>query len=259
MHFILLHGYPYREPNFKSEKYYEKRFVFGDKVKVKDKILFERIPWYICGNDSYFYYLPNTQLHREPAIVKYDSEGNIPIGEEPVDFFHSIPLAYVPSDLEEVPREFKAEGYETRKILLRKKALMAFSSMIEDAMEQGVDIGIVSGFRDSYYQAFLYTNAVRQKGENQDGVAKPGHSEHQLGTTCDLTTDEIQNKLSSAFKDTVAFQWLMANSYRYGIFLSYSEYKSGITGYMYEPWHFRYWGKDKWKIYLKKYSLFFAR
>jgi D-alanyl-D-alanine carboxypeptidase len=49
------------------------------------------------------------------------------------------------------------------------------------------------------------------------------------------------------------------NAHRYGISYSFPKYKEKITGYIYEPWHFRYWGKERWRNYLDRMGLFFAR
>jgi len=258
-YYILTSGFPYSEPIFNSKKYYSKKLFFGDKVLIENNIFHHKIPWYLCSNGSHTFYLPQIELYRKSLGVRYDKDGNLPLGEELVDIFHSIPLSYVPSDLVEVPQHLKAEGYENREMLLRKEALSAFSNMIHDAMREGIHIRIISAFRDSYYQAYLYTRAIRQRGENQNSVAKPGHSEHQLGTTCDLTTNEIHNALSIDFINTSAFQWLKQNSYRYGIYLTYTEHKSDITGYIHEPWHYRYWGKQRWKFYSMPYNLFLTR
>jgi len=134
-----------------------------------------------------------------------------------------------------------------------------FSRLIEDAMKDGVVIRILSAYRDARHQSYLYLQSIRRWGVFQNRVAKPGFSEHQLGTACDLTTDEIEYKLSKSFDHTRAYQWLIENISRYGITLSYPKYKERITGFMYEPWHFRYHGNRLWYDLKKTWEPFYSK
>ena len=74
-------------------------------------------------------------------------------------------------------------------------------------------------------------------------VAAPGTSEHQLGLSVDIIDSEY-TVLDEAQANTPTQQWLMKNSWRYGFILRYPEGKSEITGIIYEPWHYRYVGKE---------------
>ena len=74
-------------------------------------------------------------------------------------------------------------------------------------------------------------------------VAVPGTSEHQLGLAVDLVDANMQD-LTSAQESTETQKWLMANSWRYGFIHRYPNGKTDITGIIYEPWHYRYVGKD---------------
>ena len=74
--------------------------------------------------------------------------------------------------------------------------------------------------------------------------AKPGHSEHQLGTTIDFTTPRVDYDLVESFGATPEGQWLAQNAGRFGFVMSYPQDKEQVTGYAYEPWHFRYVGVD---------------
>jgi D-alanyl-D-alanine carboxypeptidase len=68
--------------------------------------------------------------------------------------------------------------------------------------------------------------------------ARAGHSEHQTGLAVDI------NDLEQTFEDTQEGRWLAINSYQYGFILRYPKGKEHITGYDYEPWHFRYLGLE---------------
>ncbi|MEK7105779.1 MAG: M15 family metallopeptidase, partial [Patescibacteria group bacterium] len=74
-------------------------------------------------------------------------------------------------------------------------------------------------------------------------IAKPGHSEHQLGIAVDFTSPSIGNvSATGKFGDTLESKWLEENASKYGFILSYPKGKEEITGYLYEPWHYRYVG-----------------
>ena len=71
--------------------------------------------------------------------------------------------------------------------------------------------------------------------------AEQGYSEHQLGTAVDFVTSENGYYLTTSFENTKTFKWLQENAYKYGFILSYPK---GNTYYQYEPWHWRFVGKD---------------
>jgi D-alanyl-D-alanine carboxypeptidase len=121
------------------------------------------------------------------------------------------------------------EGY-----LLNDGAAAAYEEMKAAAAADGIDIFIVSGYRDFDTQMQLYLAEVAAYGPDQNTTAKPGHSEHQLGTTVDL------NDLSQEFGSTPAGIWLQQNAGRFGFQMSYPP--GNAAGYAYEPWHWRWWG-----------------
>jgi zinc D-Ala-D-Ala carboxypeptidase len=114
----------------------------------------------------------------------------------------------------------------------------AFERMRADALKEGLSLVIISGYRSFDQQRQIYDADVARLGPNQNQSAKPGHSEHQLGTTVDL------NELDEAFGDTPEGQWLANNAVRYGFVMSYPRGREAQTGYAYEPWHFRYIGPE---------------
>ena len=89
-------------------------------------------------------------------------------------------------------------------------------------------------------QKNLYNNYVKRDGaQNADRYsARPGYSEHQTGLAFDI------NYADSRFEGTDQAIWLAENAYKYGFILRYPEGKEHITGYMYEPWHYRYIGVE---------------
>jgi LAS superfamily LD-carboxypeptidase LdcB len=257
--FAILKGPVYSCVGLSSPRIDDLLLSFGDRMKIEDQSTHGSIPWYLCSIDALRFYLPGAYVVLVPAGITYDAQGNISIGSERVDKWHALPLDYMPNDLVPVPPELKAPGYEERELLLRREAADVFARIIQDARMDGVNISIISAFRDARYQAALYSSAIRRLGLFQGGVAKPGHSEHQLGTTCDLTTDEIGGKLSTDFEKTAAYRWLEEHMHRYGVFLTYPRFRGKAEGYMYEPWHFRYWGERRWDRMRDAYGLFLSR
>ncbi|HEB29491.1 MAG TPA: D-alanyl-D-alanine carboxypeptidase family protein [Spirochaetes bacterium] len=245
--FILPEGHPYKNIGLFSGINNKILLKFGDSVTVKDESLHGSITWYHCSLDNFSFYLPDVFVVKEPESIRYDENGNIQIGEEVVNMWTALPIHYKPDDLIRVGAKYLAESSKNRAIFLREKAASQFMLLIDAAEKDGINIRIVSAYRDPGYQSYLYEDAIKRKGFFQSTVAKPGHSEHHLGTTCDLTSDEISTGLTSDFEYTRAFQWLKDNIHYYGIYLSYPKYKTDITGYEYEPWHFRYWGNDRWE------------
>ncbi len=257
-YYILPKGYPYTKVGF-SARQKNVLLHFGDRVKIEEESVHGSVTWYFCSFGAKSFYLPESHLLKDPKRIHFDVEGNIPIGSERVDKWNNLPLTYTPGDLAVLPRKYRARGYEDRDLRLRREAVECFCMLIENAEADGVHIRVLSAFRSAEYQSFLYFNSIRRKGIFQNGVAKPGHSEHQLGTACDLTTEEIQCGLSWEFESTAAFKWLMDHVPDYGISLTYPRHKVRLTGYMYEPWHYRYWGKDRWSSRQREYGLFLTR
>ena len=245
--FILPEGHPYNNVGLSSGENKDVYLRFGDSLTVKDKSLHGSIFWYYCTLGRFSFYLPDVFVLENPGRIRYDKHGNIQTGREVVDRWTALPIHYKPNDLVRVPQAYLSEGSRNRMVLLRKNAALQFMSLIDAAEKEGLKIRIVSAYRDPVYQSYLYLNAIKKNGFFQSSVAKPGHSEHQLGTTCDLTSDDISTGLTADFEYTPAFLWLKENSYKYGIYISYPKFKTEITGYEYEPWHFRYWGDKRWE------------
>ncbi len=123
---------------------------------------------------------------------------------------------------------------------LDKETGEAFSEMAAAAARDGLSIYIVSGYRSYSTQYSTYNYFVNYYGRARAdrSSARPGHSEHQTGLAVDI------NSTSSAFAYTPEAKWLAENCWKYGFIIRYPQDKEDITGYMYEPWHVRYLGKE---------------
>jgi D-alanyl-D-alanine carboxypeptidase len=257
--FVLPQGNPFTSSDLWSDLDREISLHFAEELEVMWRAEIDGVLWYRCFNGTDFFYLPEMLVIVYPDKVKLDSNGDIQIGTAEVDRDNPIPLDYRPNDLVPVLTRYKAEGYEAREMHLRREAMNVFGRLIDHAERDGVHIRILSAFRDAEYQANLYARAIRRNGLFQNSVAKPGHSEHQLGTACDLTTNEIQSGLSKSFENTAAYQWLKDHISDYGLALTYPKYKVEVTGYIYEPWHYRYMGRDRWLALDRVQQTFYSR
>jgi D-alanyl-D-alanine carboxypeptidase len=161
-----------------------------------------------------------------------------------VDKQRVLPTDYVPPDLVAVGAGLAAPGF--RGPLLRAEAAGALSRMLSAATAAGNDIRVRSAYRSYAEQerTFAYWVSVLGEAEARRISAEPGHSEHQLGTAADLTTSDVGYDLTEAFGDTPAGRWLADNAHIYGFALSYPAGAEDVTGYAYEPWHYRYIGAD---------------
>lgn len=135
-----------------------------------------------------------------------------------------------------------------------QRAYQALQDMISDAKVLGLNIIVCSSYRTYEKQKELFVNKVSQYLNNgysyneaqelaSEWVAKPNTSEHQLGLAVDLVSQANQ-RLDNSQEKTAEQKWLMKNCYKYGFILRYPLDKSDITKIGYEPWHYRYVGKE---------------
>ncbi len=140
---------------------------------------------------------------------------------------------------------------------LQIDAANALYAMMLEMQAAGVtDVFVTSSYRPYSYQENLYNRYVKKHMLN-DGMslaeaeaaaskysARPGESEHQTGLCLDFSTQSIGGAVSEAFEGTEAFTWLSENAYKYGFILRYPKDKVDLTQYDYEPWHYRFVGRQ---------------
>lgn len=116
-----------------------------------------------------------------------------------------------------------------------------FKDLYNDAFSLGLNIKIISAYRDYEYQRKLYEGYLRNDTKEVVDTysARPGHSEHQTGYAYDLYNTILPY---TSFGDTKEFTWLKDNAHLYGFIIRYTEENKNITGYKNEPWHIRYVG-----------------
>ncbi|NMH72198.1 M15 family metallopeptidase [Bacillus sp. RO2] len=205
---------------------------------------------------------PTEEEPAEPEEVS-DPEA-IPVVANPgamnvmVNKFWSLPEGYRPGDLikPNVPFSFGDENSDRSK--LRAEAAESLEVMFNVAKGEGIELYARSGFRSYETQEAIFKNEVATFGYEQAVlyVALPGTSEHQTGLAMDITAKSVGLELVEALEGTVEGKWLAENAHHYGFILRYPKGKTNITGYAFEPWHFRYVGVDiAGEIYAKGITL----
>ncbi|MGI6344519.1 MAG: M15 family metallopeptidase [Bacillota bacterium] len=154
-----------------------------------------------------------------------------------------------------LPEGFKPELKTVQgNLQLEVTAADALQEMIAAAKEVGLSLLVVSAYRSPERQAVLYENKVQEwigygysraaaEAKAATIVALPGTSEHHTGLAADIVTPDYQ-RLNAGFAETAAAKWMANYAHRYGFILRYPEDKEEVTGIIFEPWHFRYVGKE---------------
>lgn len=158
-----------------------------------------------------------------------------------VNKYNKLPDNYEIDDLITLDKDYSKKSEKVRNVIYKDLV-----RMFDDAKKEGLNLNVVSGFRTNDKQNTLFNNSVKNNGLEHALIysAKAGHSEHQLGLAIDI------NNVTEKFKDTKEYEWLKNNSYKYGFIERYKKGSENITGFAYEPWHYRYVGIDaSTKIY----------
>ena len=154
------------------------------------------------------------------------------------------PKSYVPTDLRFPNVSQRVPGNESMK--LRDEAATAVEKMFADAKKDGLNLEVSSGYRSYSFQVSLYGGYVQTQGQAEADTqsARPGYSEHQTGLALDIQPADGRCHLEECFQDTAEGKWVKEHAYKYGFIMRYTPTKQTVTGYTYEPWHFRYVGVD---------------
>ncbi len=143
-----------------------------------------------------------------------------------VNKYHKIPDDYTPTDLKK-----NSDG-----CVLRSQTADAFDEMKRAAAAQGVALSAISGYRSIQYQRNLYNGYLA--GDSRANVdtysARPGHSEHNIGLAIDVY----------GYAGSPQYNWIKNHCHEYGFIVRYTRAWQTVTGYMDEPWHIRYIGKE---------------
>ena len=183
--------------------------------------------------------LVNANLDKEyysNDLILTDEESNKT--DAIVNKYYQLEEDFEPNNLTTIDSKYARNDSQ----LLQKEATEAFNQMCSDAKLENISLYSGSAYRSYKYQNTLYNNYIKKDGLTaaETYSARPGYSEHQLG----LAVDIMNGNWSYVSKEDIEYSWLLANSYKYGFILRYPENKEYITGYMFEPWHYRYLGKE---------------
>ncbi len=164
---------------------------------------------------------------------------------------------YKPDDLVIPDVKFSFDG-EHEKKYMRQEAAKALEELFKNAYEEGKYIFALSGYRSYNTQKYIFNNFADRMGEEEANKlsARPGQSEHQTGLAMDITSQQVGFGLEEEFGNTNEGKWVKDNAHKFGFIIRYPKDKTHITGYLYEPWHLRYVGKDvAQKIYNEQITL----
>lgn len=155
-----------------------------------------------------------------------------------VNKYNGLESSFVPNDLANISIQYAYSGHK-----IREEVNAQYTTMAKDAKNEGLVLIVNSSYRSYESQEVTYNSFKRSKGEIEADLkaARPGYSEHQTGLALDITTRLSEDE---EFVNTEEFTWLKENAHKYGFILRYPEGKENITGYSYEPWHYRYVGID---------------
>ena len=156
-----------------------------------------------------------------------------------IDKKHTASSSYAPKDLVSLK---KNSLFDLNKagMKIRPEAYSALNEMAQAALNDGIRLLVSSAYRSYSYQENLFNHYVNVDGldEAERESARPGTSQHQLGTAVDF------GSISDDFDKTQMGQWIYKNAADYGWSLSFPKGYEDVTGYRWECWHFRYIGKN---------------
>lgn len=156
-----------------------------------------------------------------------------------VDTEYALPIDYAPPDLVPASAANYSAEYRIREFMAADLNLMRNALLREGLPE----VALLAAYRSIDEQADLFSRREAELGRDAAlaGTARPGHSEHHLGTAIDVRLIG-ETDVDETFGDTPTGRWLAEHAWEYGFILSYPKGKEAVTCYKYEPWHFRYVG-----------------
>lgn len=192
-------------------------------------------------------------LEEQPLALAGESEASLETAE--VTFDKSDWKLLLVNKQHTIPQDYEFTlGTIKGSMRCDERIIEPLTQMFAAAKEDGVTLIVCSPYRDMARQEYLFERKVKSyqsKGMSyMDAYEKaaitvtlPGASEHQIGLAVDIISDTY-SALEVGFADTEAGKWLAEHSWEYGFILRYPQGKEEITGIQFEPWHFRYVGRD---------------
>jgi zinc D-Ala-D-Ala carboxypeptidase len=166
-----------------------------------------------------------------------------------LDTIYMLPESYVPPDLVLTSEAGLSSDYKLRAIVITP-----LKNLLQDARAAGINLELQSAYRSYSYQVTTFESWVAKQGQEAalKSSARPGHSEHQLGTAIDFREKGGQAPWDlEDFAKTPGGAWLAENAWKYGFIMSYPKSKEDLSCYIYEPWHYRYVGLEVAKMVIE--------
>lgn len=173
----------------------------------------------------------NKNYYEDPIKTNYENEELMLVNK----------YYYLDKDYEPINIVTTSGTYSYANNSLNEETYEAYKDLYNAAKTEGYTILIVSSYRNYEYQDELWNERKELYGTRKadEYAARAGHSEHQTGYAVDVADFYDTN---DKFGDTESYLWMKDNAHKYGFILRYPKDKEDITGYSYEPWHYRYVG-----------------
>lgn len=187
---------------------------------------------------------PSPTSSPSPAVVGFDKAAQST--DDPASSWLVVnkprplsPLGFVPGDL-----VYPDVTYVNRQPMRQQTADALVAMFDAGRAEAGLAFSVQSAYRSYDSQVRVYDDDVQRNGQAyaDTDTARPGHSEHQTGLAVDISAVPAKCSLDACFAQTPQGAWLAENAYRFGFLLRYPADKVAITGFTFEPWHFRFVG-----------------
>jgi D-alanyl-D-alanine carboxypeptidase len=160
-----------------------------------------------------------------------------------LDRSYALPASYVPQDL--VPVAEAGIGGSLGSKMVRAPIIEDLAALYAASLDAGLALIIESGYRSYANQAATFDDWASRLGhaEALRRSARPGHSEHQLGTAIDVTSPGWVGRFGDWGRETAEGAWLAEHAWEFGFVLSYPSGTQDATCFGYEPWHYRWIGR----------------
>ena len=161
-----------------------------------------------------------------------------------LDRSHALPAGYAPTDL--VPASAAGLTGSSGAKLVRSVLVDDLAAMRAAWEAAGLTVIVESAYRSYAAQAATFDGWATRLGHAEALVrsARPGHSEHQLGTAIDVTSPGWTNRFGDWGRESAEGAWMAEHAWEYGFVMSYPAGSQAATCFSYEPWHFRWIGRE---------------
>lgn len=248
-----MHPYPPRRPG-PPPNYALRRLVAAAGVLLVVLLVWTVVGRLAGGDDAGEALTPTTQPTTTTTPLQPPPACTYPEQSEPtaydrtddwyrtlVDPMRAVPEQYEPPDLVPASEAGYSAEYRIRSIVVEDLNDLRNALITEGLPE----VALIAAHRSIAEQQRLFEARVAELGRDAalEGTARAGHSEHHLGTAIDVRPIG-QSDVDASFGETPTGQWLAEHAWEHGFVLSYPAGAEDVTCYKYEPWHFRYLGRD---------------